>query len=165
MSGLRDRLEEINSRIDANIAMEEKEVISGGNGRPPRRGAVARGIAETRKEILEIKKGINEDIEARDKLLRQMVRDDVDKEITEKKNSIMKGGRALDPKWMSSVLSTLHEVWPSDNDLDSKGDYPRRWAVIFTLAFSAMVSAALELIINEMFKRIGRELSSHGESF
>ena len=165
MSGLRNRLDKINSQIDASITMENEEVRSGGNGRPPGRGDVARGIAETREGMIQIREGIIEEINAKDKLLRQIAEDDATKEINEKKGSIMKGGRALDPKWMSSVLSTLHEMWPSDNDLGSEGNYPRRWAVIFTLAFSAMVSAALELIINEMFKRIGRELSSHGENF
>ena len=163
MLDLRNRLEVINSHIDSNLAMETEEVRSGGNGRPARRGPVARGIAETREGIIQMQKDKMEKIEARDQLLRQIARDDADKEIKKKEKSIMKGGRALDPKWMSSALSTLHKVWYSDNESDREGNYPRRWAVIFTLAFSIMVSVALELIINEMFKRIGRVLSSHGE--
>ena len=62
----------------------------------------------------------------------------------------------LDPKWMSYPLSALHEAFNPED----KGNYSRKWALIFMLVFSIIVSLSFELIINEMFKRVVIEKSA-----
>lgn len=153
---LRDRRRELVRLISENISDETQEVKVGGNGRRTGHGPVARGIVTVRDGINKALEEVDQKIKARQKELETKAEDEAEQEINRKEKLIRKGGRALDPEWMSAILSALHEVCY----LNSEGNYPRRWAVIFFGCFSVMISVALELIINEMFRRIAQELSS-----
>ena len=153
---LRERKAELNLWIDDNLSEETQEVKTGGGERRTGHGEVARGIVTVRKGINKELERVDQKIKARREGLETAAKADAAQEIDRREKLIRKGGRALDPKWMSAILSALHEVRYSD----SQGNYPRRWAVIFFGCFSVMISAALELIINEMFKRIAKDLSS-----
>ena len=118
------------------------------------------GIATVRERINAELKRVNEQIEAREKDIKTEVQGEADQEIDRQEKLIRKGGRALDPKWMSALLSTVHEFSGSNGT----GDYPRSWAIVFFGCFSVMISGALQLIINEMFKRIAKRFSSYSAS-
>jgi hypothetical protein len=153
----RERQNELNRQIDKNFAEELQEVKIGGNGRPGGHGGVARGIVRAREGVSKELERIDQKIKTRMKEIETKARVDEKQEIAQEERLIRKGGRALDPKWMSAILSAFHEFRYSE----SEGNYPRRWAVIFFGGFSVMISAALELIINEMFKRVAKEVSSY----
>lgn len=154
---LRKRREELTLQINDNFPKELQEVTSGGNGRPEGHGKVARGIATVREGINKELDRVYEKIKAREQELETKANSDAKEEIKRREKLIRKGGRALDPKWMSAILSAFHEFRYSE----SQGNYPRRWSVIFFGCFSVMISGALELIINEMFKRIAKGFSSY----
>ena len=143
--------ENIANRLDLN-----QEIKVGGNGRIRGRGPVAKGIEEIIKSTNEEVEKLDDQIKAREKELEDKVRAEVQNNMDRRKKSITKEGRALDPKWMSAILSSLHEAFHPE----TQGNYTRRWAVIFLGAFSLMISFALELIINEMFKRVAKEISA-----
>ena len=150
---LEARREELNRQIDNNLAEEFQEITSGGNERGSGYGKAARDIATTRERINAELKQVNEQIEAREKDIKTEAQGEADEEIDRQEKLIRKGGRALDPKWMSALLSTVHEFSGSNGT----GDYPRSWAIVFFGCFGVMVSSALQLIINETFKGIARD--------
>jgi len=153
----RKRRNDLDDQIEAHRDTQLQEVTSGGNGRPPGHGAVASGIATLIEGLKKELEEMDQKIKAREEELETKAKEHARQEIDQREKLIRKGGRTLDPKWMSAILSALHESFYSD----SEGNYPRRWAVIFFGCFSVMISGALELIINEMFKRIAKELSSY----
>ena len=153
---LRERKAELNLWIDDNLSEEIQEVKTGGGERRTGHGEVARGIVTVRDGVNKELERVDQKIKARRERIETTAKADAAQEIDRREKLIRKGGRALDPKWMSAILSALHEV----RYLNSEGNYPRRWAIIFFGGFSVMISAALELIINEMFKRIAKDLSS-----
>lgn len=150
LTELKDQETEFKSRIEKLQKDRDYEILHGNYGRDAGPGKVSDGILEQIKyERTEMEKVMS-------KIKEKRV--DIDEEVDEKiEEQIRKGGRALDPKWMSAILSALHEARYSD----SKGNYPRRWAVAFFGFFSVIISVALELIISEMFKRVAKEISSH----
>ena len=113
-------------------------------------GLKARGIQQTidnrYKRIDELKENISK-IKSK---IEADVKFEADEEIKEVDENIRKGGIALDPKWMSSTLSLVHEAFYPE----SRGVYSRKSAIFFIAFFCITVSLALELIINEMFKRV-----------
>ena len=153
LSTLRSRRDELYRQMDNLSAEVLEEVKTGGNGRSSGYGPVADGIGKAREGINEQLKQVNEEIKTKETEIRNKAKTEAKTEKNEKEASIKKGGRALDPLWMSALLSALHEFF------GGTGDYSRRWAVVFFGCFSIMISFALELIINEMFKRIGKGLS------
>lgn len=135
----------------------DAEITEGRYGRDSGRGTVARGIEESlipmrRNNLNEIEEkidAINNEIKRQADKIKRQATTDLNKEIEE----IRKGGRALDPKWMSALLSAGHEFcYPHQN-----GNYTRRWAIVFMVFLNLLMSAALECIIIEAFKTIGEE--------
>ena len=142
-----------------------KEKAGEGAGGGPGDGHVAKAIVRTITRVENRLGTLNGQIADRERTLRAEIREEViedaNKELEERTKVIRKDGRALDPKWMSAVLSALYEGIHSD----SEGSYTRRWAIIFLGLFSLMVSIALELIINEMFRRFAEMMfASHNDN-
>jgi len=154
LSNLRKERQKLTDMILENIGEEGKEVRivrGGGDGHGP----VAEGIVKVRD-------GINAQIDLIDNKIKNRrgeLETEATNQIEEKTKTIKKGGRALDPKWMSAILSAIHEGIYTENEGENKGNYPRNWAFWFFASFSVMISLALELIINEMFKSAARQLS------
>jgi len=162
LSNLRKERQKLTDMILENIGEEGQEVRIVRGARDGH-GPVAEGIVKVRA-------GINSQVALIDKKIRERrgeLETEATNQIKEKRKTIRKGGRALDPKWMSAILSAIHEGVSTENDEgvstendeENKGNYPRNWAFWFFASFSVMISLALELIINEMFKSAARQLS------
>lgn len=155
-----ERLLELQStkkRIEKALEDRKRDVLEeiqhGGNGRRAGPGRVARAL----ERLVAKEKNDLKEIEEKIKSLWKDIEKDAANKIKEKENQIRKGGRALDPKWMSNVLSAVHETFYPNGD----GNYPRRLATIFIMLFSLLMSFALEYIIIEAFKRLGKENTSN----
>ena len=149
LSNLRKERQKLTDMIFESIGEEGQEVRifrGGSDGHGP----VAEGIAKVRAGMNSQVSIIDDKIKDR----RGELETEANTQIEEKIKTIRKGGRALDSKWMSAILGAVHEGFYEEG-----GDYPRNWAFWFFASFSIMVSFALELIINEMFKRAARQIS------
>ena len=60
-----------------------------------------------------------------------------------------------DPPWMSTSIGALHQLFiPS-----KRGLYSRSFAILFMCIFSIFVSIIIELVISQMFKIVGLQIS------
>ena len=144
-------LEQENKVSLLDLRQEAKGEGTGGVGGY---GPVAEGIRQVMEKTNEDVEVLDEKIAAREQVIANETTTKANEELDRRTKSIMKDGRALDPKWMSAVLSALYEGFHSD----TKGNYTRRWAFFFLASFSLLVSITLELIINEMLKRVAQRL-------
>ena len=155
----RRKLEEENK---VNRSKRFIEIDVGREGRDAGPGRVSDGMKTLIDDVDEDIGELDKKILEQEEKLKAKVTQEAQDELKREKKRITKDGRALDPKWMSAVLSALYEgIHPdsdSDSDSDSERSYTRRWAIVFLGLFSLMVSIALELIINEMFRRFAEIL-------
>ena len=142
--------EDITKHIAERQEALNKELDEGRSGRDAGEGRISRAIEKQIKSAKDERKDVRRDIQKR---RTELVANEKQK-ITDR---VRKGGRALDPKWMSASLSTVHEMIHTDQE----GNYPRRWSTVFTVLFCLLASGMLELIIIEAFKRLGKEVLSN----
>ncbi|RKU28667.1 hypothetical protein C6497_07860 [Candidatus Poribacteria bacterium] len=153
LTDLKQQEEDINEHIAERQRQLNEELDVGRSGRVAGVGRVSTAVEKQ----IESAKIEREKVRSKIQDRQNVLVDEIEKEEQKTTDRVRKGGRALDPKWMSAPLSTLHEILI----VDKEGNYPRRWATIFIVLFCLLTSGMLELIIIEAFKRLGREALSN----
>lgn len=154
LSKLKKEHERLSKRIVTLEEQADEERDEGRGGRDAGPGTIHTAIRDDINTETTRREQVNIQIKNRQKELDD---EEIKEKIKKKTEQIRKGGSALDPKWMSAFLSMVHGIWSPD----TASHYPRWLSTIFMWLFSGLTSLALECIIIESFKRVGKEIAAN----